>query len=122
MVISYQLVNIDNVIRQDVYGPNSALKTGFGGTKFIGTYLGFDFYESNMLDEATALDHATGGSLIGNMFMGEEALIGAVRQMPSIEFFRNASKKRDEYSATMYFGLGLYRPEALVTVLSGTIA
>lgn len=102
-----------------VYGPNSNLKQGFGGTKFIGTYLGFDFYESNMLDEATALDHVAGGSLIANIFMGDETFKGAIRQMPDIEFFRNAGKKRDEYSTTMRFGLGLYRPESLVTVLTG---
>ena len=74
--VSYQMINIDNVIRQDVYGPNSNLKTGFGGTKFIGQYLGFDFYESNMLDTATALNHATGGSLIGNLFCGPECFVG----------------------------------------------
>lgn len=117
--VSYQLVNIDNVIRQDVYGANSNLKEGFGGTEYIGKYLGFDFYESNMLDEATALDYDTGGSLIGNLFLGQEAFKGAVRQMPEIEFFRNTNKKRDEYSATMRFGLGLYREESLVTVLTG---
>lgn len=116
--VSYQLVQIDNVIRQDVYGPNSNLKEGFGGTKFIGTYLGFDFYESNMLDEASALNHAVGGDLKANMFLGYEALKGAVRQTPAIEFFRNVNKKRDEYSATMRHGLGLYRPESLVTVLT----
>lgn len=116
--VSYQLVQVDNVIRQDVFGSNTALKEGFGGTKFIGRYLGFDFFESNMLDEATALDHATGGSLIGNLFLGEEAFKGAVRQMPDIEFFRNVTKKRDEYSATMRFGLGLYRAESLVCILT----
>ena len=116
--VSYQLVQIDNVIRQDVYGPNTNLKEGFGGTKFIGTYLGFDFYESNMLDEATALQWSVGGALKANIFMGMETFKGAVRQMPSIEYFRNVSKKRDEYSATMRFGLGLYRAESLVTVLT----
>jgi|LGVF01.2.fsa_nt_gb hypothetical protein len=116
--VSYQLIQIDNVIRQDVYGANTTIKEGFGGTKFIGTYLGFDFYESNMLDEATALDHAAGGSLKGNLFLGPEAFKGAVRQMPDIEFDRNVGKKRDEYSATMRFGLGLFRAESLVTILT----
>jgi len=94
------------------------LKEGFGTTKFIGRYLGFDFYESNMLDEATALDYETGGALKANLFIGEEAFKGAIRQMPNIEFFRNVTKKRDEYSATMRYGLGLYRAESLVTVLT----
>jgi hypothetical protein len=116
--VSYQLVNIDNVIRQDVYGPQTHLKDGFGETKFIGTYLGFDFFESNMLDEATALDYGTGGALKANFFIGQEAFKGAIRQMPSIEFDRNVSKKRDEYSATMRFGLDLYREESFVCVLT----
>ena len=116
--VSYQLLQIDNVIRQDVYGPNSTIKEGFGSTKHIGTYMGFDFYESNMLDEATALDHAAGGSLKANLFLGAEAFKGAIRTLPQIEFFRNVSKKRDEYSAVMRYGLGLYRDEALVTVLT----
>lgn len=120
--VSYQLINIDNVIRQDVYGANSALKTGFGGTKFIGTYLGFDFYESNMLDTATALAHGTPGSLIANMFCGPECFVGAVREMPEIESSRDWSKKRDVHHATMRFGLDLYRPESLVTVLTGAVS
>lgn len=116
--VSYQLVQIDNVIRQDVYGPQSNLKEGFGGTKFIGRYLGFDFYESNMLDEATALDHATGGSDIANVFFGPEALIGAMRLAPEIEQSRDWEKKRDVFHMTSRYGLGLYRPESFITLLT----
>ena len=116
--VSYQLIQLDNVIRQDVYGANSNFKAGFGSTNYIGMYMGFEFYESNMLDEATALDHATGGALKGNLFIGDEAFKGVIRTMPSIEYYRNVSKKRDEYSATMRYGLGLYRAPALVTVLT----
>lgn len=71
-----------------------------------------------MLDEATALDYVTGGVLKANLFLGEETFKGAIRKMPEIEFFRNVTKKRDEYSATMRYGLGLYREESLVTVLT----
>lgn len=117
--VSYQLVQIDNVIRQDVYGPNSNLKEGFGSTKFIGTYLGFDFYESNMLNDAGVYTGgAATGSYYANMFMGEECLKGAVRAMPNIEYFRNATYKRDEYSALMRYGLGLYRSESLFTLMT----
>lgn len=116
--VSYQLIQIDNVIRQDVYGANSNLKEGFGGTKFIGRYAGFDFYESNMLDENTDLNWSSGTGKIANMFLGAEALIGAIRSQPDIEFYRDAQKKRDVYHTTIRYGLGLFRPEALVTVLS----
>jgi len=117
--VSYQLVQIDNVIRQDVYGPNTHIKEGFGATSYIGKYMGFDFYESNMLDEAGVYTGATAtGSLKANIFMGEEAFKGAIRSTPDIEFYRNAPYKRDEYSLNIRYGLGLYRTESLVTVLT----
>lgn len=117
--VAYQLVQIDNVIRQDVYGQNANLKEGFGTTQFIGRYLGFDFYESNMLDEATALDHAAGGSLKANFFVGEEAFVGAMRLAPEIENSRDWERKRDVYHATSRYGLDLYRAESFVCVLTG---
>ena len=58
------------------------------------------------------------GLEVANLFIGPEAFKGAIRTMPEIEFDRNSTKKRDEYSATMRYGLGLYRPEALVTILT----
>ena len=72
-----------------------------------------------MLNDAGVYTGGTAtGSFIGNMFMGEECLKGAVRALPSIEYFRNATNKRDEYSALMRYGLGLFRPESLVTILT----
>ena len=117
--VSSELLGIDNIIRQDVFGANSHLKDGFGSTRAIGTYLGFDWFESNMLDEATALDHVAGGSLIANLFIGEEAFIGAMRLMPTIEKFRQATRKRDVFHVSTRYGLGLYRAPALVVVLTG---
>ena len=118
--VSSELLGIDNIIRQDVFGANSHLKEGFGSTRSIGTYLGFDWFESNMLDEETQLDHATsGGILIANMFLGDEAFLGAMRLMPEIEKFRQATRKRDVFHVTTRYGLGLYRAVALVVVLTG---
>ena len=117
--VSYQLLQIDNVIRQDVYGANTSIKEGFGGTSYIGKYMGFDFYESNMLNEAGVYTGGTAtGSFKANIFMGAEAFKGAMRSMPDIEFYRNAPYKRDEYSLNLRYGLGLYRAESLVTVLT----
>lgn len=116
--VSYQLCQIDNVIRQDTYGANSVIRDGFGTTTRIGTYLGFEFYESNMLDEATALNHVTGGALKANLFLGNEAFIGAMRLQPEVETSRDWARKRDVYHVTSRYGLKLYRPAALVTVLT----
>ncbi len=118
--VSSELLGIDNIIRQDVFGANSHLKDGFGSTRSIGTYLGFDWFESNMLDEATALDFTTGGTLVANLFLGEEAFIGAMRLMPEIENFRQGSRKRDVFHITTRYGLGLFRAVSLVVVLTST--
>ena len=117
--VSSELLGIDNIIRQDVYGQNSNLKDGFGSTRSIGTYLGVDWSESNMLDEATALNHVAGGSLIANMFIGDEAFLGAMRLLPTIEKFRQATRKRDVFHVTTRYGLGLFRAVALIVVLTG---
>ncbi len=117
--VSYQLLQIDNVIRQDVYGANTAIKEGFGGTSYIGRYMGFDFYESNMLNEAGVYTGASAtGSLKANMFLGAEAFKGAIRSTPDIEFYRNAPYKRDEYSLNLRYGLGTYRDESVFTLLT----
>jgi len=115
---TFQLLQIDNFIRQDTYGMNSSIKEGFGAASFIGRFYGFDFYESNLLDETTALDYVTGGNLTANLFIGEDAFMGAIRTMPDIESSRDWEYRRDIFHAVTRYGLGLYRPESLVTVLS----
>jgi hypothetical protein len=120
---SYQLLNATNatfnIVNADTYGPNSNLKEGFGTTKFLGRLAGFDLYESNTLDTATNLAK-NGTTHTANLFCGPEAFIGAIREMPEIEMSRDWERKRDVYHATMRWGLGLYRPESLVTVLTVT--
>jgi hypothetical protein len=120
---SYQLLSSTNTVSMlnaDTYGPNSNLKEGFGTTKYIGRVAGFDLYESNSLDTATGLNHASVATHTANLFCGPEAFIGAIRAMPEIEMSRDWERKRDVYHATMRWGLGLYRPEALVTILTTT--
>jgi hypothetical protein len=113
------LMGLDNIIRQDVYGANSHLKEGFSMTTAIGRYAGFDIFESNMLDESTQLDHATaGGSEVANLFVGPEAFIGAMRLAPEMEVSRDWERKQDIIHSRTRYGLGLYRPEALVCVLT----
>ena len=118
--VSYQLVQIDNVIRQDVYGGNSHIKDGLSGTSALGTYLGFSFYESNMLQTATGVTAIDGVDTITapvyNMFCGEDTFIGAMRHEPDIEAWRVHEKKMDAWHATVRYGLDLFRPETLVSI------
>ena len=116
--VAAQMLLIDGFTRQDIYGPNENIKTGMGSTKWIGQYMGYDFYESNMLDEETALDYVTGGTKVANMFLGEEALIGAMRLPIDMRFWRDDNYLRDVYHATTRYGLDLYRDESLVVVLT----
>jgi hypothetical protein len=50
--------------------------------------------------------------------MGPECFIGAIRTMPTITMSRDWQKLRDIYHCTIRYGLGLYRSESLVTILT----
>jgi len=119
-VVAYQLVNVDNVIRQDVYGQNANLKEGLSGTMYLGRYLGFDFYESNLCETYTGGTNiggvATTNAGIYNQFLGQDAFIGAMRAMPELESWRVHEKKGDAYHATVRYGIDVYRLEAQVLI------
>jgi hypothetical protein len=106
-------------------------ETGFAkGKKFLRNILGFDIYVSNRLATVTETinggPHASSRSVtsgkanIFGCFADDQTtpFMGALRQAPSTEGFRNATFKRDEYSTTARWGYGLQRPESLVVVLS----
>ena len=125
--VTYQLQTISNVIQQDVYGSNAHLREGMNGTAYVGRFAGFDLFESLFLDNsltdaitatapgAGALT-ATGG--VANMFLGEEAFIGAMRAMPDMDAWYDNNTRSDVYHVTMRYGIKLYRPESLVVVIT----
>jgi hypothetical protein len=95
------------------------------GMRFIRSIFGFDVYVSNFL--ATPTDTAIGGvnvpaTPVTNIFMSVGGdltpFVGAYRQMPRVEYERNKDLRRDEYVMNARFGLKLYRPECLVSVIS----
>lgn len=106
--------------------------TGFSdsGMKFKANFFGFDIYVSNFL--ATPTDSAinadgrgsvsTPASPVSNIFMTTGGdltpFVGAYRQMPRVEFERNKDLRRDEYVMNARFGLKLYRPECLVSIIT----
>jgi hypothetical protein len=109
---------------------NSGFVNSVTGMRFIRNIYGFDVYVSNFLDTPTdtAINADTRGSVnvptapVSNIFMtvgGDlTPFVGAYRQMPRVEYERNKDLRRDEYVMNARFGLKLYRPECLVTVIS----
>ena len=125
--VTYQLQTISNVIQQDVYGSNAHLREGMNGTAYVGRFAGFDLFESLFLDTGltdniTATAPGAGGLTasagVANMFVGEEAFIGAMRAMPDMDAWYDNNTRSDVYHVTMRYGIKLYRPESLVVVIT----
>lgn len=115
----------DNQMYDDV------VQKGFGtGTRFFKNIYGFDVWVSNFLDEpdAETIDSvasaAGNGVMKANMFFSLESsvkpFVGAWRQMPEVDADYNMQRQRYEYVTTCRYGLKLFRPENLVTVLTST--
>lgn len=97
------------------------------GMRFSKNIYGFDVYVSNYLDtptDTTINSVSVPASPVANLFLSvgadETPFKGAWRQLPRVEFERNKDLRRDEYVMNGRYGLKLYRPEALVTVISTT--
>jgi len=115
------------VIQQDVYGSNAHIREGMNGTAYVGRFAGFDLFESLFLDSgltdnitatAPSAGALTASSGVANMFMGEEAFIGAMRAMPDMDAWYDNNTRSDVYHVTMRYGIKLYRPESLVCVIT----
>jgi hypothetical protein len=122
-----QLVGAQAFINNPQFGGivNGGFVNEVTGMRFIKNIFGFDVYVSNFL--ATPVDTAVGGvntpaSPVTNIFMSVGGdltpFVGAYRQMPRVEYERNKDMRRDEYVMNARFGLKLYRPECLVSVIS----
>lgn len=103
------------------------VQTGFSdsGMRFIRNFFGFDVYVSNFLAtpaDTTINSISVPASPVTNIFMATGGdltpFVGAYRQMPRVEFERNKDLRRDEYVMNARFGLKLYRPECIVSILT----
>ncbi len=95
------------------------------GMRFVKNVYGFDVYCSNNLSDANeTIDSVTTAAGKANLFFSAASdvlpFIGAWRQMPKVDSEFNKNKQRDEYVVTARYGVKLYRPENLVTILSDT--
>lgn len=95
------------------------------GLRFSKSIYGFDIYVSNYLptpSDTTIDSVSVPASPVTNVFMSfggdETPFKGVWRQAPRVEHERNKDLRRDEYVMNARYGLKLYRPECLVSVLS----
>lgn len=104
---------------------NSGFVNQATGLRFSKSVYGFDVYVSNYLPtptDTTINSVSVPASPVTNIFCSlggdETPFKGVWRQMPRVEHERNKDKRRDEYVMNARYGLKLYRPECLVSILS----
>lgn len=115
------LVNVSNNPRWE-----GIVRDGIStGMRFLMNVYGFDVYTSDFLPRDAS--ETIGGDNISNAVVNQffsvaggdtSPFIGAVRQSPRVESERNKDLQRDEYVVTSRYGLGFYRPENFVAILS----
>ena len=128
--VEYQLSTLTNLVNVS-NNPQweGIVRDGMStGMRFVMNVYGFDVYVSNNLKQGMSetVNSVSVTSGAANLFFSAapDALpfVGAIRQAPRVETDRNKDLQRDEYVTTCRYGLKLYRPENIVTVLTNTAA
>lgn len=102
------------------------------GMKFVKNVYGFDVYTSNRLpdvsdnalperDGSTTNDFSSTNGKAGYFFSADATVKpwkGAWRQMPVVDTEWNKDFQRTEYVTTARYGVKLYRPENMVTIVT----
>lgn len=122
------LSNITNVINNPMW--QGIINDGIGtGMQFRVNVYGFDVYVSQNLKQGLTdniYGHAATNG-VANLFFSAapdaQPFVGAIRQSPQVDSEYNKDYQREEYVTTVRYGLDLFRPENLVTVITdNTIA
>ena len=99
------------------------------GMHFLMNIYGWDVWTSNYLPTVASetINGKTVTNGVANYFFSNAGgdtspWKGAVRQPPRVESERNKDLQRDEYVVTTRYGLGFYRPENMVTILTSPSA
>jgi hypothetical protein len=119
------LTNIVNVSNNPQMGGVLATSMNPTGMKFLYNIMGFDIWVSQNLHEHTTdevISTVTATSGVSNLFFSASAdvtpFIGVMRQPPKVDHEWNKDLQRDEYVTTMRYGVKLYRPENLFTLVT----
>jgi hypothetical protein len=126
------LTNLSNVSNNPMF--EGIVSSGIAtGMRFVRNVYGFDVYTSQRLatigTESVKIGDQSGSAIScanfkANLFFSADStvtpFIGAWRQMPEVDTEYNKDFQRTEFVTTARYGVKLYRPENLVTVLSNT--
>lgn len=106
------------------------------GTRFLRNIFGWDVYVSDYLDSATAVEAAlleydgtNTATVVGDKMSlfftvaEDEAkpFIGAWRRSPTIKSWRDEDIETEYHQLSARFGLNLYRPESLLTIVANPL-
>ena len=118
------LTNLTNISNNPMW--EGVITSGIAsGMRFVKNIYGFDVYTSNYLagsltETVDSLSVTSDG--VANLFFSAASdilpFIGAWRQDPQVDGEYNKDFQREEYVTTARYGVKLYRPENLITVLS----
>ena len=122
------IANITNVSNNPRW--EGIVNTGIAsGMSFIANIYGFDVYTSNYLatKASETIDSvAAPSNAINNLFFSADQavlpFVGAWRQMPQVDSEYNKDYQRTEFVTTARYGMKLYRPENMVSVLTKPMA
>jgi len=99
------------------------------GFKFVYSFAGFDCYVSNYLPSgfSETINSKTVSSGVANLFFSAAPgdtlpIIGGFRQMPQVYSEFNKDLQQDEYLTISEWGWKLYRPENMITILTGALS
>ncbi len=116
------LVNISNNPRWEGVVSTSINPTGM---KFLYNIEGFDIFVSQNVQAHTAsetINTVTATSGVSNIFFSAAQdvvpFIGVMRQPPKVDSEFNKDLQREEFVTTMRYGLKLFRPENLFTLVT----
>jgi len=127
------LTNIVNVSNNPMF--EGIITEGFARDhKFIRNIFGFDFYTSNKLPVATAVEAinassyslANDSSVVGdvfNVFMSvlddnTKPMMKATRTQPSVEGWRDPENREDKFQTSARFGFGAQRVDTLACIIT----
>lgn len=127
--VEYALSTLPNITNMS-YNPmwEGIVTTGLTtGMSFIRNIYGFDVYVSMFLESGISetINSVTASAGVANLFFSATPgttmpIIGAIVQQPRVDTDFNKDYQRDEYVVTSRYGLGFFREENAVVVITDT--